>query len=56
MPTEKIQEIVQARAVARLELEKQIMTLSPDNPQRIEIVKVIEDTDEKISKLAKIVG
>lgn len=53
MPTEKIQDIIQVWVVARKDLEDKVMTMSLDNPDRAVIMKTIEDTDEKIKKLAQ---
>ena len=53
MPTEKIQEITQARVVARRDLEDKVASMSLDDPDRAVIVKTIEETDEKIKKLAQ---
>lgn len=53
MPIEKIQEIVQARVVARRDLEEKVASMALDNPDRVVILKTIEETDEKIKKLAQ---
>ena len=55
MPIEKLQEIVQARVVVRQDLEDKIVSMSLDNPDRVLILKTIEETDEKIKKLTQII-
>ena len=55
MPTEKIQEIVQTRVVARRDLEEKVASMPFDNPDRAVIINTIEETNEKIQKLAQVI-